>query len=905
MEIVIINNRKKLVVISLLFLIFMAFHVYGSSIYYVDASGGNDNNDGLSISSVWRTINKVNNYNFLPGDRILFKRGNQWRELLYISCSGSASSPIIFGAYGTGPNPIIKGTEIFSGWSEVEPNVWVKNGINVQPNIVLFDGVCGIIKYGDNPSCLQSDKEWFWHSNSLYQYSVSDPDIRYTNPGTEMGIRDKCIVLEHVSHVKIQDIVVEGANEYGVFLYGNLSNVILDGITAQKNGYHGITSSSEYEQDDVIVQNCTASFNGAYGIVAGNKTKRWTISKCNAHHNGTLLGSAPLDFGGGIKIGGAIGTSHPENCLVENCKVTLNGINALGNPVANNKGFGIWLDINQNSEFSNHIIRYNEVYENNDSGIVIEKSKYAEVYYNLSYKNADYGIWISADAEGPCTNNNKIYNNCVYANKIGICAHGPYSGGYNLFSNNEIKNNIVSGNSYCEFSAKWGGENSGAGLGNLYSFNCFGAESQNFIEWGSGVFLSSYDTWESYYGSETTSVNAEPNFTNPTSAQFTPHSSSPCINAGTDVGLKQDFIGNDVPNGRTVDIGAYEYVIEDLLGSWPDDGVYYKDSRTSVWYRISPPASTIAAGDLDGYQLDDLLGVWSDGVWMRSSELRTWTKLCAAIPSDIASGDMDGDARDDLVGSWISGVYYRDSIERLWIRMAPSVPNQRVAVGDLDGDGSADLIGVWNDGVWIKYSSTYSWSRVSPVAHDIAAGDMNGDGRDDLVGSWDGQGVFYKDSKSKTWHLLSSVVAKLVATGDLDADATDDLLVVFNDGLWVKYSKTKSWKRITSILPKDIDTGIFGIGILNSNLAELNEFSHAIGEDIKGPGQFQAYEDLSDTGPLGWKFVFKEQPNMNPIDKHSNTSGRIPGPGEPGFIYIEQENLVPRDIVFKKKDKKR
>ena len=41
--------------------------------YYVDATNGNDNNSGLSPSSAWKTIAKVNSSNFNPGAQILFK----------------------------------------------------------------------------------------------------------------------------------------------------------------------------------------------------------------------------------------------------------------------------------------------------------------------------------------------------------------------------------------------------------------------------------------------------------------------------------------------------------------------------------------------------------------------------------------------------------------------------------------------------------------------------------------------------------------------------------------------------------------------------------------------------------------------------------------------------------------
>jgi hypothetical protein len=44
-----------------------------SATYYVDATNGNNSNNGLSMSSAWKTIAKVNASNFNPGDQILFE----------------------------------------------------------------------------------------------------------------------------------------------------------------------------------------------------------------------------------------------------------------------------------------------------------------------------------------------------------------------------------------------------------------------------------------------------------------------------------------------------------------------------------------------------------------------------------------------------------------------------------------------------------------------------------------------------------------------------------------------------------------------------------------------------------------------------------------------------------------
>lgn len=62
--------------------------VHGAT-YYVDATNGDDLGMGISQSAPWKTISKVNNSRFQPGDFILFKRGETWREQLVVPYSGS------------------------------------------------------------------------------------------------------------------------------------------------------------------------------------------------------------------------------------------------------------------------------------------------------------------------------------------------------------------------------------------------------------------------------------------------------------------------------------------------------------------------------------------------------------------------------------------------------------------------------------------------------------------------------------------------------------------------------------------------------------------------------------------------------------------------------------------------
>lgn len=76
--------------------------VQSGKIYYVDASVGEDSNDGLSTSTPWKTLSKVRDTEFQPGDKILFKRDEIWAGQLSFIGSGSVEAPIIIDQYGEG-----------------------------------------------------------------------------------------------------------------------------------------------------------------------------------------------------------------------------------------------------------------------------------------------------------------------------------------------------------------------------------------------------------------------------------------------------------------------------------------------------------------------------------------------------------------------------------------------------------------------------------------------------------------------------------------------------------------------------------------------------------------------------------------------------------------------------------
>lgn len=78
--------------------------------FYV-SSTGLDSNRGTSPAEAWRTVQRVNNDRYAPGDRILFEGGVTFSGNLFLDStdSGSPAAPITIGSYGNGRATIYAG----------------------------------------------------------------------------------------------------------------------------------------------------------------------------------------------------------------------------------------------------------------------------------------------------------------------------------------------------------------------------------------------------------------------------------------------------------------------------------------------------------------------------------------------------------------------------------------------------------------------------------------------------------------------------------------------------------------------------------------------------------------------------------------------------------------------------
>lgn len=95
--------------------------------YYINSTGSGRNPG--TREAPWQSLEDLQKHisRLKPGDRVYFRRGDQFFGSLNISSSGSEEAPLYFGAYGEGPDPILKGIAGISEWEALEGDHYVSS----------------------------------------------------------------------------------------------------------------------------------------------------------------------------------------------------------------------------------------------------------------------------------------------------------------------------------------------------------------------------------------------------------------------------------------------------------------------------------------------------------------------------------------------------------------------------------------------------------------------------------------------------------------------------------------------------------------------------------------------------------------------------------------------------------
>ena len=301
--------------------------------YYVSYNG-NDNNNGKSPSTAWRTTDAVarNRSKLRSGDVVLFERGGVYRGTMYLV------SGVSFGAYGTGSKPCLYGSPKnyadASLWQQSGKNIWRLNAgtsMGDVGNIVFDHGkvcasiyrICDSSKF--STANLKSNYQYFHDTNSGYLYMYYDggnPGAKHTD--IELCFK-KCIISSY------------------------------NGTILEKN---------------ITIDNLCLKYTGAHAIAIG-KAQNVNVTNCEIGYIGGSLMSlngSSVRYGNGIEY-----YSHVTNALVENNWIYQCYDAGYTNQGQNAKHVGITVRRNL-IEYCNYNIEYfcgssgqlkNIVYENN------------------------------------------------------------------------------------------------------------------------------------------------------------------------------------------------------------------------------------------------------------------------------------------------------------------------------------------------------------------------------------------------------------------------------------------------------------------------------------------------------------------------------------------------------------
>jgi hypothetical protein len=306
--------------------------------YYVSLSG-DDNNDGLSQKSAWKTCQRAFKSSFLNGDAVLFERGGVFNGAIEPKILGEGALKI--SSYGSGPNPIIHGL------CYLDPQQIKKIGINLWKigfNNPQFNGKFACLFRGDIENLTVIDNRFD---------SISDLKKNYDFTFNKL---DGCLILYFDGDVASKLVNLSASFEMnGVVLASGLSVEGLDII-----GF------------------------GGHGIIGRSYTHNVSIDSCKIAYIGGAYLQKETRYGNGIQIwkgGYNINISNNIISDVYDAAITLQG-DSISDPKDN------WKDINI---LGNKIYRSSqmiEIWSKPSVSSTISLEKQSEIgFFNVSIKN--------------------------------------------------------------------------------------------------------------------------------------------------------------------------------------------------------------------------------------------------------------------------------------------------------------------------------------------------------------------------------------------------------------------------------------------------------------------------------------------------------------------------------------
>ncbi|WP_205514272.1 right-handed parallel beta-helix repeat-containing protein [Longitalea arenae] len=376
-------------------------------VYYVDGARGNDQNDGLTLGTAWKTIQK--SFDAAVAGSTVHIRGGIYYEQLVVRVSGTAGNPVTFTNYNN-EQVIIDGSKIAGTTilTVTDKSFLVFRNFTVQ-NITKNNAMGVLVSASKNGgvsdltfrNMVFKSISWTSNASTTPNYSQNaQPFIAFGYGATQANaiknlVIDSCEFTNNITGYS-ESLSLDGNIDGFTITNNKVHDNTNIGIAAL--GHYGVSSNSQLDQ----VRN---------GLISGNVCfNNWAAYATS--------GGIYVDGGKDIKIdrnityqnGYGIEVGHEENGTTSNVTVT-------NNLIYLNEITGVAIggyDAGTTGQVINCIIRNNSFYKNdskNDGSgeIYLTKASNCTIGNNVFYTNSQNTLF-SLENISPQSGNTFDYN---------------------------------------------------------------------------------------------------------------------------------------------------------------------------------------------------------------------------------------------------------------------------------------------------------------------------------------------------------------------------------------------------------------------------------------------------------------------------------------------------------------